>query len=69
MNTAKGSATLTVPSKDHRGCWRGVTYKAVVYPFLADDTGSFSSRGPRFLVLQVLLSQSLMTRNVSCDVM
>jgi hypothetical protein len=68
MNMAKGSSTLTVASKDHRGYWRGVTCKAVVYPFLADATGMFSSRGPRFLVFQVLLSQSLMTRSVSYNV-
>jgi hypothetical protein len=67
-NMAKGSPTLTVASKDHRGCWRGITCKAVVYPFLADATGKFSSRGPRFLVFQVLLSESLMTRSISCDV-
>jgi hypothetical protein len=36
-------------------------------PFLADTTGIFSSRGPRFLVFQVLLIQLLMTRSISCD--
>jgi hypothetical protein len=25
MNTVKGSPALTVASKNHRGCWRGVT--------------------------------------------
>jgi hypothetical protein len=24
-NTVMGSPTLTVATKDHRGCWRGVT--------------------------------------------
>jgi hypothetical protein len=67
-NTAKGSPALTVASKDYRSCWRGVTSKAVVYPFLTNATGMFSSQGPRFLVLQVLLSQSLMTRSISYDV-
>jgi hypothetical protein len=68
MNMAKGSPALTVASMDHRGCWRGVTSKVVVHPFLADGTGMFSSRGPGFLVFQVLLSQLLITRSVSCDV-
>jgi hypothetical protein len=68
MNTVKGSPTLTMASKNHRGCWRGVTSKAVVCPFLTDTTGTFSSQGPRFLVFQVLLSQSLMTRSISCDI-
>jgi hypothetical protein len=69
MNMAKGSPTLTVASKDHRGCWRGVTSKVVVRPFLADATRMFSSRGPRFLGFQVLLSQSLLTRSVSYNVL
>jgi hypothetical protein len=69
MNTVKGSPALTVASKDHRGCWGGITGKAVVCPSLTDATGSFSSRGPRFLVFQVLLSQSLITRSISYNVM
>jgi hypothetical protein len=68
MNMAKGSPALTMASKDHRGCARGVTSKAVVCPFLADATGMFSSRGPRFLGFQVFLSQSLMTSSISYDV-
>jgi hypothetical protein len=68
INMVKGSPALTVASKDYRGSWRGVISKAVVYPFLADATRMFSSQGQRFLVFQVLLHQSLMTRSISCDV-
>jgi hypothetical protein len=67
-NTVKGSPALTVAGKDYRGCWRGVTSKAVFHPFLAETIGIFSSQGPRFLVFQVLLSQLWMTRSVSYDV-
>jgi hypothetical protein len=68
MNTAKGSPALTVASNYDRGCWRGVPSKAVVCPFVTDTTGMFSSRGLRFLVFQVLLSRSLMTRSISSDI-
>jgi hypothetical protein len=68
-NMVKSSPALTAASKDHRACLRGVSCKAVVCPFLADATRTFSSRGPRFLVFQVLLSQLLMTRSISYDVM